>query len=510
MNKIFSKTGSLRPGRSVFNLSYEKKFTCDMGQLIPVMADEVIPGDVFKIGAELVIRFQPLVAPILHEINAYIHYFFVPYRLLDSNFEEFITGGTTGESAVSLTYADSHVYYRKGYLGDYIGFPILNVDGTTTKVPTGSLPLAYPIFAYNLIWNEYYRDQNLQAKKAIGDWLVKLRAWEKDYFTSALPWQQRGTAPALPVTGTGSLIYNVDDIEADDTPTYSIGLNRVTDPSVDGNFTVPTVGSALSKQALVDALHKGVVNFDDATTFDVSDMRTAFQIQKWLERNARAGARYTEFLRAHYGVSPRDERLQRPEYIGGMRTPVIISEVLQTSSTDAVSAQGNLAGHGLTVDRKYIGTYKAKEFGLIMGILSVMPRAAYQQGIDRQWLKRTKYDFYSPEFAFLSEQAIEKAEIYATEVEADNIDIFGYQGRYNELRYKRNMVVGEMRDTFDYWHLGRQFSSSPELNGSFIECVPRKDIFAAPNEKGLIVSVGNIIKAIRPIPYTSEPGLVDH
>ena len=187
------------------------------------------------------------------------------------------------------------------------------------------------------------------------------------------------------------------------------------------------------------------VDFASAVTFNVADLRLVFQIQKWLERNARAGARYVEFLGAHFGVHPRDDRLQRPEYVGGSKSPMIISEVLQTSSTDGTSPQGNQAGHGISGSSTYAGSYTAQEFGLMMGIMSVMPRSVYQQGIDRQWLRTTKYDWYFPEFANLSEQAIQRAEIYANGVAANNQVIFGYQGRYDEMRVKRNMVCGLMR-----------------------------------------------------------------
>ena len=185
---------------------------------------------------------------------------------------------------------------------------------------------------------------------------------------------------------------------------------------------------------------------------------------------------------------------------------------MQTSSTDAESPQGNLAGHGITVSHSFAGNYHAKEFGLILGVMSVMPRSMYQQGIDRQWLRRNKFDFFFPEFANLSEQAIENAEICATASESHNVGVFGYQGRYDEMRVKRSMVCGQMRDTFDYWHLGRQFdtASPPVLNGQFVTCIPRKDIFAVPSEPGLMVSFGNQLKVARPMPVTAEPGLIDH
>ena len=215
-------------------------------------------------------------------------------------------------------------------------------------------------------------------------------------------------------------------------------------------------------------------------------------------------------LRAHFGVSPRDDRLQRPEYIGGSKSPVIVSEVLQTSSTDATSPQGNMAGHGVSASATYCGKYRATEYGLIMGIMSIMPRAMYQQGINRQWLRRSRYDFYFPEFANLSEQAILNCEIYETGVEATNKSIFGYQGRYDEMRTKQNMVCGQMKSVFDYWHLGRIFSTQPLLNSSFVTCNPDKRIFAAPSEPGFIVQFANLIKAWRPMPIQSDPGFIDH
>lgn len=272
------------------------------------------------------------------------------------------------------------------------------------------------------------------------------------------------------------------------------------------------VADALHQGYLKSALNSNTVDLSSASTFDIADLRLAFQIQKWMERNARAGARYTEFLQVHFGQSPRDDRLQRPEYIGGTKAPVIISEVLQTSSSDATSAQGNLAGHGIAISDQHAGKYHVQEFGLILGIMSVMPRTAYQQGINRQWLRRTKFDFFFPEFSNLSEQAIENAEICATSVSAHNTGIFGYQGRYDEMRVKSSMVCGQMRDTFDYWHLGRQFdiASPPTLNADFVKCVPDKRIYAVESEPGLIVSFGNVVRAYRPLPLIAEPGLIDH
>jgi len=419
-SKIFRKIGGLTPGRSVFDLSYEKKFTCDMGQLIPVMCDEVVPGDSFKIGNQAVVRFQPMIAPVLHEINMYVHYFFVPYRLLWEDWEEFISGGTDGDdSSVLPTWDPSNTAI--GSLWDYLGFP-------TGIIPDGALPIDFPRRAYNYIYNEYYRDQTLQAEVALDDEVILNRCWEKDYFTSSLLWQQRGTAPALPISGTTSAVF------ANSVFSNQSEVNRlcVADASVD-NMIHLTGATANGLANLRGAFNANTVDLSTATTFDIADLRLAFQIQKWMERNARSGARYVEFLQAHFGVSPRDSRLQRPEYIGGSKAPMIISEVLQTSSTDLVTPQGNLAGHGIGISNTYAGKYRAEEYGLIMGIMSIMPRTVYTQGINRQWLRQTKYDFYFPEFANLSDQAIINAEICAADQDAThNAGIFGYQGRYDE------------------------------------------------------------------------------
>ena len=283
-----------------------------------------------------------------------------------------------------------------------MGFPV-GID------PDGAYPLDFPRIAYNFVYNEYYRDETLMSEALLTNETILNRCWEKDYFTSSLPWQQRGTAPALPISGSTHAIFpgaitsqalwnSVGALSADNTLIFNLNSggqrapkNAQTKTDIESNtVTIPKV-----------SLDNNTVDLSTATTFDIADLRLAFQIQKWMERNARAGARYTEFLKSHFGVSPRDDRLQRPEYIGGSKSPVIISEVLQTSSTDATTPQGNLAGHGLTISDSFCGKYHANEYGLIIGIMSVMPRSAYQNGIDRQWLRRTKYDFYFPEFANL-------------------------------------------------------------------------------------------------------------
>lgn len=508
MSNLFRRVGGLVPGKSVFDLSYEKKFTGDMGLLYPIVADEMVPGDTFEIGNEVVIRFQPMVAPMLHQVDVYIHYFFVPYRLLWDEWEDFITGGESGDLTPVIPEYDP---YSKGNgkfvpsfegnakytLWDYFGFPV------GVNLPVGQRPLSFPWRAYNLVWNEYYRDQNVMDEVNLDQPAVLRRCWKKDYFTSALPWQQRGLAPALPISGVTSAEWPSSSVGVS-TAAYNLQFSPY--PNDNSAF----INNSGARDNVLGFLGKNTVDLSVASTFDIADLRLAFQIQKFLERNARAGARYTEFLGAHFGVAPRDERLQRPEYVGGMKTGVVVSEVLQTSETSANSPQGNLAGHAIVADKGYIAKYHATEFGVIIGLLSVMPKAAYQQGVNKQWLRKTKYDFYFPEFAHLSEQPIKRIQLYATDNEIENDTIFGYQGIYDEMRVKYDMVCADMRDTFDYWHLGRKFASPPALNQDFLLCNPSKRIFAVQDEPGMIISVGNIIKAIRPLPAMAEPGLIDH
>ena len=542
---LFNHVGGIVPRKSLHKLDYSKTFTCDMGKLIPIMCDEVVPGDVFDIGNEAVIRFQPMVAPMLHEVNAYVHYFFVPYRLLWTDWEKFITGGEDGQFTASIpAWTSSANDVVSDSLWDYLGLPL--VEGLKIN--------AFPKRAYKFIWNEYYRDENLQSEINItadsDNTQILNRNWQKDYFTSSLPWQQRGVAPSLPIVGTAPVLadsltldkfdinygtkssnnlygFKKGTIAPLDISTSLISTNSNQSISDFGGTASPGSSASEKNAALayvtnsssVTNIYTGYVDGSNFTSVNISDLRLAFQIQKWLERNARGGARYTEELRSHFGVAPRDERLQRPEYIGGSKSSIIVSEVLQTSATDNVSPQGNLAGHGLAADFSHVGRYRATEYGLIMGLLSVMPKLSYNsQGINRQWLRQTKYDYYWPEFANLSEQAIYESEIYATVDNNSHIfsgelvssDFFGYQGRYDEMRIKHDMVCGNMRNEFSYWTMARDFDSAPVLNSDFVTCNPTKRIFAVENVDGLIVHFGNRIRALRPIPIQSEPGLIDH
>ncbi len=560
---VFSSVLGNKVGRSVFDLSHVKRFTCDMGQLIPVYFDECVPGDTRKIGMQCVTRFQPLVAPILDSVDLTVHYFFVPTRLLmdkEEDWNTFLTGGKDGkDNSVSLPlwqfyYAngspDSNpnnpfsngVSYGKYSLWDYFGLPV--VLNKATAIRDSNHVNAFGQRCYNLVWNEFYRDPNLVDEVSFSNDTVLYRAWKKDYFTSALPWQQRGTAPALPLVGTvpvDNLLGQTFSLGSDSSPLSFVVTNSTNNRPFNTTVTAGTIpqnvdydllylsnrpGSSgadplKSVSGVLGSASSPSVNLGNAGAFDVATIRQAFQVQRWLELNARGGVRYTEFLRSHFGIAPKDEVLGRPQYIGGTKSSIVISEVLQTSrtedstQTDKGSPLGRLAGHGLGASSDYICTFTSKEFGYIIGIASWMPKPSYQQGVNRIFSRKTKFDFYFPEFAHLSEQAVTNGEIFATGTSTDS-EIFGYQGVYNEMRYTPSFNCADMRDTFSYWHLGRIFDSAPKLNAGFLTTNSaydggiRKDIFASQNEPGLIVQFANIIKAIRPLPVYGTPGFVDH
>lgn len=501
MANIFEQVSVPRRGRSRFNLSHSRLLTLDFGQLIPVCVEEVIPGDHMSLATEVVLRMQPLVSPVLHAIYLTVHWFFVPFRILWSDWVKFITGDVSGNDATALPRFNPNSN-AVGTIWDYMGMP------TGITPDADNRPLAFPFWAYNMIYNEFYRDETLIAEKDIDvDQGVWLRSWRKDYFTSALTSQQRGTAPALPISGVAT--WAAASI-GQDAPGGAIS------PTVRTDTSEPYIhiNNAQAKTNLLAFLNANTMT---GSPISVNDLRVAVATQRWKELNARGGVRYFEWLESHFGQKNPDASLQRPQYLGGFRAPVTVSEVLQTSQTTTGaggSPQGKLAGHGITADRQFCGSLHAGEFGVLMAIMSVMPEAMYSQGIDRQWNRHSRYDYYDPMWAGLSEQAIARSELYATNVKAENETIFGYQGRFDELRIKSNKVCGQMRDTFDYWHLARQFSGAPLLNQSFIELDavtdpgnnPYKRIFAVPSEPGMVAHVGNIIDAVRMVPAMAVPG----
>lgn len=519
---VFDQIGAARVPRSAFNLSYEKKFTADLGELIPVLCDEVVPGDIWEIGNSAIVRLQPMIAPIMHRLDVRFYTFFVPYRILDDNWVEFITRGVDGDQVITLPVMDPDDagtpanVVAKGTLWDYFGFP-------TGIVPHASAcPLDYPRRAYNMVWNQYFRDENLQTELDITDienHVILKRNWDKDYFTSGLASTQKGTAVALPVIGSGSVVFDFpfDNITGDaESSLRGLFINPANDPQdvgtrgYDGSFgsgDTDGTGAILDWEELFS--DNNAIDVGSLTAMDIADLRLSIMTQVWMERNNRAGNRYIELLMAHFGVSPNDQTLQRAHYVGGSSTPVMISEVLQTSE-DGTTPQGNMAGHGLSVASSEIGRYRAEEYGLMLTLCCVVPQAVYQQGINRQWLRRETWDFYFPEFANLSEQEILNEELYVVDQATDTTGalangVFAYTGRYNEMRFKPNMVCGDMRDDYDHWHISRQFAAAPSLNSAFIECSPRKEYLAVPTEPALIMSVGNHLNVLRPMPWIAEP-----
>lgn len=556
---IFNKVYGNKPRRNPFNLSFSVKTTMEMGKLYPICIQEMVPGDTFKLGNEVVINLQPMNAPAYINLNWYAYAFFVPYRVLWDKWEEFITKGQDGDTTIELPKFERKQYitdsaFRYNTLWDYFGFP-------TGVVPSGmSAPVDFPWRAYNLIWNEYFRDENLQNPVGTdpADTTVVFNTdvlnvnWGKDYFTGALPFAQRGTASALPITADLSGIMS--DVQADDVPINQLMVygknisneNASAIPAKIGRYKIDGTdltaiqdsdGAPFLQMGNPSGLNLFVRPGDmkvsvkkgetvEGISADVEDLRMMFAIQRWQEINARGGVRYTEFLRAQYGTSPRDERLQRPEFIGGCKSPIIVQNVLQQSNADNASVSqktlvGTKYGQGMTADVNNLGTYYASEFGVMMIVAFLRPKTSYMQGINRQWLKNNTFDFFNPLFTSLGEQEVLNEEIFAKSGDSDplqdkdsNRSIWGYEARYNEMRYNADLVTGKMRPnkqtgeaSFDYWHLGRYFDTLPNLNGEFLKCNPDKRIFQATDEVGFICHIGNRIKALRPLPYMAVPHL---
>lgn len=478
--------------RNNFDLSYSSALTCQMGQLIPIMNMEVVAGDKFKFNTDMLIRFNPLVAPIYQSIDAYTHFFFVPYRILWDNWEEFITGGKNNNSTVGKPYLN-FATVPKGSLADYLGLP------TVTNYEAFSVD-ASPFKAYQLIYNEYYRDQNLcnevDIQKEINGLIrnstellaLRKRAWEHDYFTSCLPFAQKGPSVSMPSTQT-NIVAN-GDLRL--SPFESGALST----DANGNIT----GTSGNKQ------YASGLALDNPTSPTINDLRRALAVQKYQELLARAGSRYTEWLRAFFGTSPADARLQRPEYLGGGKQPIYIQEVLQMSET-ATTALGSFAGKATSAGSSRIVTKEFTEPGLLMGILSVIPHTAYYQGIPKMWSKFDRFDHFTPQFEHIGEQPVLNQEIYLNNTSETNNATFGYLPRYAEYKYSNDEIHGEFRDTLKYWTLARSFSEPPTLSKEFVECSPSNEIFAMPSEQNLLVQIHHNILAKRKMSVYSTPNI---
>ncbi len=515
---IFNEIKINKPKSNTFNLSHDRKMSLNMGELTPTLVMDVLPGDKINLKSTQMLRFAPMIAPVMHRIDVYQHFFFVPNRLNWDNWEDFITGGEDGTSDPVFPYIRVNgATTSVGSLPDYLGVPTLPSSATTD---ISALPFA----AYQLIYNEFFRDQNLIDKSVTNlvdgqqsntdvNSLTKLhkRAWGHDYFTSALPWTQKGPEATIPLGTTADINFvsgTSSKIKAMDGSSYP---NQKSLQTLNGNLTsdaAPLIGVALQ----MDNSANLEADLTTATAASINDLRQAFRLQEWLEKNARGGSRYIEVIKSHFGVTSSDARLQRPEYLGGGKSPVSISEVLQTSET-AVTAttlqntpQGNMAGHGINVGGGNNFSYYAQEHGYIIGLMSIMPKTAYYQGIPKHFKKFDKFDFYFPSFAHLGEQPIKNYELYATATATDDAT-FGYTPRYAEYKHMLSSVHGEFRDTLLFWHMARDFQNQPALNEDFINCVPTKRIFAVDlqEQETIYAHIFHELKATRLMPYFGTP-----
>lgn len=512
MRNIFKHVMMGNVGSNTFNLSHDVKMSFDMGELIPTCYLECLPGDLFTIGVENMLRLAPLVSPVMHEIVIDTHYFFVANRNLWEEWEDFITGKSSiSHPTIWVTGAltDNH-------LGAYLGYRPFNGQVTQQN--------AFFIAAYANIYDEYYRDQNLITEKfsplVPGDnpylWPYASgepfhRAWEHDYFTSSLPTAQQGSTVSLPLIQEGDVEveYTLDNNSSPllrDSATGALLPNRSINSDANSELEV-----GVGTPGLLDPNGTLVVDVN-ADAADINTLRRAFRLQEWLEKNMRGGQRYIEQMLSHFGVRSSDARLDRPEYIGGSKQRMVISEVLSTAQTVDQSSNdvpiGQMAGHGISVGGGNTWSYRCEEHGIIMGIISVRPRTAYFQGLEKSHRRLDKLDYAWPSFANIGEQEVKTWEVITSTDTFDNLDtVFGYVPRYSEYKFMNSRVCGEMRNTLKYWHLAREFATTPGLNESFITCDPDKRIFADQTGDTIYAHIFNNIRVRRKLPKFGIPSI---
>lgn len=478
--------------RNKFSLSNYKLFTADMGELIPIGWYEALPGDTIQMATNMLVRANALLAPVMHPVDVRVHHFFVPNRLLWKDWEPFITGGPDGLDSSEWPHLLLETV-QGGSVLDYLGVP----PGSYTGIDVSALPLR----AYQLIFNEYYRDQDLENPVAISDnsgpdfstdRSLNNVAWEKDYFTSSRPWEQKGPGVTIPLGErapvSGTLVVSDGSTQGGVGATGAERTMNVLNQTIgDGPFSIPpgTLEADLSA----------------ASAITLNALRAGAALQRYQEARARFGSRYTEYLRS-LGVISSDARLQRPEYLGGGRQTIQFSEVLATAEAGSTKV-GDLKGHGITAVRSNRFRRFFEEHGIVMSLMSVRPKTMYNDGVHRSLRRRVKEDYYQKELVHLGQQAIEKCEVYAA-AETPS-ETFGYQDRYDEYRRLPSTIAGEFRQTsLNYWHLGRQFASEPALNESFVKCVPSKRIFAEQGEDTLYCYAKNSIQARRLLPAVGD------
>nr|DAE46428.1 MAG TPA: Major capsid protein [Microviridae sp.] len=584
---IFSKVPVKRPKRNKFNLSYENRFSCKMGELIPVMCKPVVPGDTFNVNTEIFIRTAPLVSPLFQQIDVYLHYFFVPNRLIYKDWEQFISPhGTKSEPdpqekqlpAISGFYNyrgegfdESSINDHNGTLLDFLGYRIVQGEGVSNLTENTVFQSLLPVNAYNLIYQQYYQDQNVGKSSTIddpvildeslvydADWTtsagdyenlagepivnyfnLRQRCWKKDYFTSALPFTQRGDDVRIPLYGSANLVPSGQSVAS--TEKTSVWSTPVGSPSPAGNFDL-SVHNDSGSNAYSTRFSSGsstynlthdhgilgeeiakVVNVDlsNVSAATINELRRAIQTQKFAEISARFGGRYKEYVLGYFGISINDGRLQRAEYLGGGVQSIRIGDVFQTSSSvqqgEQVSPLGDLAGRGSCYGNQNHFKTTFVEHGYVMAIMSIQPRAAYYQGINKDLSKMDRLDFYNPVFANLGEQPIYNFELFRENKDVPQqipFGTFGYTPRYAEYKFSLGEIHGEFRDSLNTWHDARKFGTTPTLSKGFLEVNEFKDglnrIFAVEGTESQPVEhfycyVNHNITALRPMPYFGVP-----